>query len=279
MWPYGSASSVWTCPLNSGQIWKYPEVLGIEKSVHLLLRIQFSIPKVEPIRSKNNIFIQKIPENKFRKLTKMPPGVCSQLAYFRINRCGIFFGWNMSVVWTFWPNGIILHLDFDAFVGLSETLDRVVRGPLYRARTTRPRPSGPDDTPILLVRHIFQKEHRLPWCQLVIVQFASYIFHWCSRDFYYLKKCEFGHPESGVRHGPSMIRDERKGHENPDGTMCAVRTTMWLDEWMGQTRWRVRNLRSQIVAYNGPRTVVAWRKFGFTCSIHCSNLKLWNLKK
>ena len=59
MWPYGSASSVWTCPLNSGQIWKYPEVLGIEKSVHLLLRIQFSIPKVEPIRSKNNIFIQK----------------------------------------------------------------------------------------------------------------------------------------------------------------------------------------------------------------------------
>jgi len=44
----------------------------------------------------------------------MPPGVCSQLAYFRINRCGIFFGWNMSVVWTFWPNGIILHLDFDA---------------------------------------------------------------------------------------------------------------------------------------------------------------------
>ena len=219
MWPYGSASSVWTCPLNSGQIWKYPEVLGIEKSVHLLLRIQFSIPKVEPIRSKNNIFIQKkIPENKFRKHTKMPPGVCSQFAYFRINRCGIFFGWNISVVWSFWPNGIILHLDFDAFVGLSETLDRVVRGPLYRARTTRPRPSGPDDTPILLVRHIFQKEHRLLWCQLVIVQFASCIFHWCSRDFYYLKKCQFEHPEAGVRHGLATTslwsgEDERSGRD------------------------------------------------------------------
>ena len=68
-------------------------------------------------------------------LTKMPPGVCSQLAYFRINRCGIFFGWNMSVVWSFWPNGIIFHLDFDAFIGLSDSkaaisgLDRV-RGSL-----------------------------------------------------------------------------------------------------------------------------------------------------
>ena len=52
----------------------------------------------------------------------MPPGVCSQLAYFRINRCGIFFGWNMSVVWSFWPNGIIFHLDFDAFIGLSDSI-------------------------------------------------------------------------------------------------------------------------------------------------------------
>ena len=148
----------------------------------------------------------------------MPPGVCSQFAYFRINRCGIFFGWNMSVVWTFWPNGIILHLDFDAFVGLSETLDRVVRGPLYRARTTRPGPSGPDDSPILLVRHIFQREHRLLWCQLVIVQFASCIFHWCSRDFYYLKKCQFEHPEAGVRHGLATTslwsgEDERSGRD------------------------------------------------------------------
>ena len=101
-------------------VWNFPEVLGIEKFEHRLPRIQFSISKVVPVRSDILAVLQWFEKKK--KLTKIPPGVCSQLTYLCINFCGILVGWNMSVVWSFGPNGIMVHLDFDAYFGFSDTL-------------------------------------------------------------------------------------------------------------------------------------------------------------
>ena len=137
MWPYGSARSIWARPLNSGQIWNYPEVLGIEKSVHPLLRIQFSIPKVEPIRSKNYVFVEKYREENLKTYQNatwclFPIRIFSHQSLWNFlwmeHFCGV-------IILTKWDNSPFGFWCFCRFIGYSRRIGPWTGEDDYSSRT------------------------------------------------------------------------------------------------------------------------------------------------